>query len=148
MAVSAGSTSSPPGAPACLAAPVAPADPRRAPRTALIPRAHEHQEQPDGVGAVARHELIRILDVAARLAHPLAIRTQDLALVEQPEERLILVDQADVAHGLGEEPAVQEVHDGVLGAARVLVHRGPAIHEGTIDCAAGLLRGEVAETVP
>ena len=30
------------------------ADPGRAPRAALVPRAHEHQEQPDRVGAVLR----------------------------------------------------------------------------------------------
>ena len=74
--------------------PVDAADPGRAPRPALVPRAHEHQEQPDRVRAVAGDELVRVLDVAARLAHPLAVGAQDLALVEQPLERLVLLDQA------------------------------------------------------
>ena len=68
-------------------------DAGRVPRAALVPRAHEHQEQADGVGAVARDELVRVLDVAAGLAHALAVGAQDLALVEQPQERLALVDQ-------------------------------------------------------
>ena len=64
--------------------------PGRAPRPALVPRAHEHQEQPDRVGAVARDQLVRVLDVAPGLAHPLAVGAQDLALVEQLAERLAL----------------------------------------------------------
>ena len=99
------------------------ADPGRAPRAALVPRAHEHQEQADRVGAVALHELVGVLDVAAALGHPLAVGAQDLALVEQLLERLVLLDQADVAHRLREEAGVEQVHHGVLGAAGVLVDR-------------------------
>src|SRR5205809_618183 len=82
-------------------------DPRRAPRTALVPGAHEHQEQPDRVGAVARDELVGILDVATRLAHPLAIGAEDLPLVAQPLERLILGDEPAVRHRLRSEPAAE-----------------------------------------
>ena len=109
------------------------ADAGRAPRAALVPGAHEHQEQPDRVGAVARDQLVRVLDVAPALAHPLAVGAQDLALVEQPPERLALLDQADVAHRLGPEPAVQQVHDRVLRAARVLLDGRPGLDQVRID---------------
>ena len=109
------------------------ADPGRAPRPALVPRAHEHQEQPDRVGAVARDELVGILDVAARLRHPLAVGAQDLALVEQPLERLVLLDQPDVAHHLRELAGVEQVHDRVLGAAGVLVDRRPPLDQVAVD---------------
>ena len=97
------------------------ADPGRAPGAALVPGAHEHEEEAHGVGAVAGHQRVRILHVAPRLAHPLAVGAQDLALVEEPQERLAVADEAAVGHRLGEEAAVQQVHDGVLGAARVLL---------------------------
>ena len=115
-------------------------DPGRAPRPALVPRAHEHQEQPDRVRAVAGDEVVGVDGVAARLRHPLAVEAQDLALVEQPLERLVLLDQADVAHHLRPLAGVQQVHDRVLGAARVLVDRGPRVDEGAIDRPATLLR--------
>ena len=35
-------------------------DPGRAPRPALVPRAHEHQEQADGVGSVAGDEVVGV----------------------------------------------------------------------------------------
>ena len=101
---------------------------------------HEHQEQPDGVGAVAGDQVVGVDGVAARLRHALAVEAEDLALVEQPLERLVLLDQADVAHHLRPLAGVQQVHDGVLGAAGVLVDRGPRVDEGPIDRPAALLR--------
>ena len=122
--------------------------PRRAPRPALVPRAHEHQEQPDGVRAVALHQLVRVLDVAAALAHALAVGAQDLALVEQPLERLALVDDAQVVQRLAEEAAVQQVHHGVLGAARVLVDRAPDLVQRAVDRLRVVVRRQVAPPVP
>ena len=114
-------------------------DPGRAPRPALVPRAHEHQEQPDGVGAVARDQVVRIDRVATRLRHPLAVEAEDLALVEEPLEGLVLLQQADVAHHLRELAGVQQVHHRVLGAARVLLDGCPSRDEGAVDRRAGLL---------
>ena len=108
-------------------------DALRVPRAALVPGAHEHQEQAHRVGAVAGHQLVGVLDVAAALAHALAVGAQDLALVEEPLEGLALVDHAQVGQRLAEEAAVQQVHDGVLGAAGVLVHRTPALLERAVD---------------
>ena len=113
-------------------------DPRRAPGPALVPGAHEHQEQPDGVGTVAGDEVVRIDGVAARLRHPLAVEAQDLALVEEPLERLVLVNETDVAHHLRPLARIQQVHHRVLGAAGVLVDRCPARDEGAVDWRAGL----------
>ncbi len=59
-------------------------DALRVPGTALVPGAHEHEEEAHRVRAVAGHQLVGVLDVAAALAHALAIGAQDLALVEEP----------------------------------------------------------------
>ena len=127
---------------------VDPADPGRAPRAALVPRAHEHQEQPDGVRAVAMDELVGVLDVAARLAHPLAVGAQDLALVEQADERFAVADEPEVGHRLGEEAAVHQVHDRVFRATGVLLDGRPAIGHRAVDRAVHLLGRQVAEPVP
>src|ERR1700753_3204138 len=63
--------------------------------------------------------------VAQRLGHGLAA-VDDLPLVEQPGERLAELGQAHVVQDLDEEPAVEQVQDGVLDAAHVQVDRGPA----------------------
>ena len=124
------------------------ADAARAPRPALVPRAHEHQEQADRVGAVARDQLVGVLRRCRGSCHPLAVGAQDLALVEQPLERLALLHQADVAHRLGPEPAVQQVHHRVLGAARVLLDGRPALGHVVVDRRVVLVRRQVAEPVP
>src|SRR6218665_859348 len=48
------------------------------------------------------------------------------ALGEQPVERLIDLDQAQVAHHLGPKARIQQVQDGVFYAADVLVHAAAA----------------------
>jgi hypothetical protein len=57
---------------------------------------------------------------------PLSVRrevdvVQHHALREQAGERLVDRDEAQVAHHLGPEARVQQVQDGVLDAADVLV---------------------------
>ena len=49
----------------------------------------------------------------------------DGPLIHQTDERLIEVHEAEVAHGLDEKAGVQQVHDSVLDAARVLIYRVP-----------------------
>ena len=109
-------------------------DPRRAPRPALVPGAHEHQEQPDACrrrsGRPARRGPGRC---RAILRHPLAVGPQDLALVEQPPERFALADDAQVGQRLAEEPAVQQVHDRVFGATGVLVDRASSVGQLAVD---------------
>ncbi len=115
------------------------ADAGRAPRATLVPRAHEHQEQPNGVGAVAGDQFVRVLGVAPGLRHPLAVHAQDLALVEQALERLVLLEDADVPHHLRPLAGVEQMHDRVLGAAGVLLHRRPPLGEGAVERRARLL---------
>ncbi len=76
-------------------------------------------------------QIVRVDDVAARLGHLLVVLAQDDALVEQPQERLVEVDQAHVAHRLGEEARVEQVHRGVLDPAGVLVDRHQCFMAGS-----------------
>ncbi len=76
--------------------------------------------------------LAQVNPVAQGLRHgPAAV--DDLALIQQPGERLTEVHHAHVLQHLDEEPAVQQVQDGVLDAAHVQVGRGPAAHRGHIE---------------
>ena len=102
-----------------------PSIPDRVPRPALVPRPNEHQEEPDRVGPVARHEVVGVRHVAARLAHALVVGAQDLALVAERQERLVKGQQAEVAQRLDEEAGVHQVQHGVFRAAGVLVDRQP-----------------------
>jgi hypothetical protein len=68
------------------------------------------------------------------------------ALREQPRERLVDLHEAQVAHHLGPEARVQQVQDGVLDAADVLVHRHPVVVRASTI--AGRCRVAVAHEVP
>src|SRR3990172_4930888 len=123
-------------------------DPLGAEGAALVPGADEHQVAAEGVGAVADDVLVRGDDVTARLRHALAVRAQDLPLVEQPQERLVAVDDTQVAGDLPEEAGVEQVHDGVLCAAGVLVHGQPGLCALRVDGPGIVARAEVADKVP
>src|SRR5262249_46971948 len=47
------------------------------------------------------------------------------ALREQALRRLVISDEADIAHHFGEEARVDQVQDGVLDAAYILIDREP-----------------------
>ena len=99
-------------------------------------------------GAVSGDHLLRRDDVALRLAHDLAIRVEHHALAQQVGERLVEVEQPHVAHHLREEAAVQQVQDGVLDAADVLVDRHPAVRARRIERRGVVVRIGVAQVVP
>ncbi len=86
----------------------------------------KNDEQPRRVRAVAVDQRLRIDRVALGLGHLGAV-LEHHALREQARERLAGADQALVAHQLGKEARVQQVQDGVLDAADVLVHRQPLV---------------------
>ncbi len=69
------------------------------------------------------------------------------ALREQTGEGFVGLDQPEVAHHLGPKARIQQVQDGVLDTADVLVHRHPvvgaAVHHGVVVVGAG-----VAHEVP
>ena len=69
---------------------------------------------------------------AGTLRHLLAARGDD-ALVEQPGERLVEIEQAEIVQRHGEEARVDQVHGGVLAPADVLIHRHPVFHFGRIE---------------
>ena len=64
------------------------ADAAPGPRTTLIPRPHEHQEESHRVCAVLCNERVGIFNVATRLAHALPVAAEDLPLIEEARERL------------------------------------------------------------
>ena len=70
------------------------------------------------------------------------------ALAQQVLERLVKVQHAQVAQHLREEAAVQQVQDGVLDAADVLVDRHPAVGFRAIEGQLGVVRIGVAQVVP
>ena len=69
------------------------------------------------------------------------------ALRQQALEGLVAIDQAHVAHHLGPEARIQQVQDGVLDTADVLVHRHPVVG-ARIDHGGVVLRTGVAHEVP
>ena len=117
------------------------------PLAALVPGADEHEVAADDVCAYGVDVLVGGDDVAPGLAHLLPVADDD-ALVVEPDEGLIEVEEADVPKGLDEEAGVEEVHYGVLCAAGVLVDGEPVLDvlggEGGVT---GVGRG-VLEEVP
>ena len=72
----------------------------------------------------------------------------DHALVEQPRERLLEVAQPHVVQGVRDKARVQQMEDGVLDAADVLVDRQPAIDDGGVENLRVVARGNEARVVP
>ena len=91
--------------------------------------------------------MLRVHGVALGLGHLGAV-LEHHALAEQPFERLVGLHQAGVAQQLVEEARVQQVQDGVLDAAHVLVHRQPVIGAGRIQHRLVLVRAGEAGVVP
>src|SRR5215203_5709487 len=118
------------------------------PGTAFVPRADEHQEVPERVGAIAVHVLLRVDHVAPALAHLLPVRPEYVPLVAQAGHRLVEVNQTKVAHDLGEEAGVEQVQNGVLDAAGVLVDGEPLLSPFGIERPLIVVRREVTVPVP
>ena len=111
-------------APEALQKTVAALDAGVRPFQRLLRRRREHHEQAHGVGAVALDVGRRIHGVAARLRHLGAV-LQHHALGQQAFERLVALDEAEVAHQLVEKARVEQVQHRVLDAADIVVHRQP-----------------------
>ncbi len=118
-----------------------------APLDFLLWRRHEHDVQPQRVGAELLDHIVGIDDVPFRLRHDLAV-LQDHALGQQPRERFAETRHAEVAEHAGEKPRVDEVQDGVLDAAAVEIDRSPVADLLGIERQAGVLRIAEAEEVP
>ena len=118
-----------------------------APRAALVPGTDEHQEQPNRVRAIAGHQLVRVDDVAARLAHAMVVRAQDLALVAQAQEWLVEIEHPHVTQRLYKEARVHQVQHCVLGAPGVHVHGHPQLRLVRVPGCVRVRRG-VAQEIP
>ena len=86
-------------------------------------------------------------DVALRLRHLGAV-FDNHPLSKQASHGLGKAYQPEVAHHLGEEPHVDQVEDGVLDAADVLVHREPVFNRSLVDGRGRDFRVGVAVKVP
>src|SRR5918995_228691 len=118
------------------------------PGTAFVPRADEHQEAPERVGAIAVYVLLRVDHVAPALAHLLPVGPEYVPLVAQAGHRLVEVNQPKIAHDLGEEAGVEQVQYGVLDAAGVLVDGEPLLSPFGIERPLIVVRREVTVPVP
>lgn len=95
-----------------------------APRLAVLQRAHEHFVEAEGVGAVFLQNVVGVDDVAAGFGHLLAVFAEDDALIDQFEKRFGGGDEAEIEEDFVPETGIQEMQDGVFGAADVEVNAG------------------------
>ena len=114
----------------------------------LIGRGHEQDVGAHGVAAVARDHLLGGDDVALGLAHDVAVLVEHHALAQQVLERLVEVQHPQVAQHLREEAAVQQVQDGVLDAADVLIDRHPTVGFRAVKRKLGVVRIGIAQVIP
>ena len=118
------------------------------PQLLLLGRPQEQDVGAHGVGAVFGDHLLRRDHVALRLAHHIAVGVEHHALAQQVREGLVEVEQAAVAQHLGKEAAVEQVQDGVLNAADVLIDRHPSVSLFRIEGRVHVVRVGVAHVVP
>ncbi len=113
----------------------------------LLRRRREQREEPGGVGAEGPDEVVGIHDVALGLRH-LGPVLDDHPLAQQGPERLVDLGEAEVAEHLGVEARVEQVQDGVLDAADVLIHRHPVVGGLAVEHPLLVVRRAVAKEVP
>ncbi len=106
------------------------------------------QEEPHRVDARAFGRLVDADDVAAALRHLLAV-TQHHALIEETRERFVgPVNPTLIVKIFIEEACVEQVQDGVLRAADVLVDVEPRIDTLRFERCAVVARIEIPDVVP
>src|ERR1700691_5613994 len=91
-----------------------------------VGRSGEQAVEARSVGAVARHHFVRADDVAQVFLQYCAI-FNDHALREQALDRLVVGDEAHIAHELAPEARVNQVQDGMFDAPDVLVNGKPVL---------------------
>ena len=115
--------------------------------TSFSGRGGEEDEHAGGIGAELLGEEVRAHYVALGLRH-LGAFGDHHALGEEAARRLAVGDEADVAHHLGEEARVDEVQDGVLDAADVLIDLEPVGDLRRVERLGGIVRVAVAIEIP
>ena len=114
----------------------------------LLRRGDEQDGEAHGVRAIRLDDAGGRHDVALGLGHGVTVLVLDHALAEQVGEGLVHVNEAEVAHDLGPEAAVEQVQDGVLDATDVVVHRHPAVHGLLGEGSLIVVRIGIAHVVP
>ena len=118
------------------------------PQLLLLGRPQEQDVGAHGIGAVFGDHLLGRDHVALRLAHHIAVGIEHHALAQQVREGLVEIEQAAVAQHLGKEAAVEQVQDGVLDAADVLIDGHPGVSLFRIEGRVHVVRVGVAHVVP
>ena len=106
----------------------------------------EHGEEPYRVGAVLFDQGLGIDGIALGLGH-LGPVFEHHALGQEPGEGLVVPEEPGIAHEPMEEARIEEMQDGVLDPADVLVDREPVI-DPCIEHAPGLVGRAVAGVIP
>jgi hypothetical protein len=98
-----------------------------APFQVFFRRRGEQRVHPPGIAAVFFGHVDGADQVALGLGHLRAV-FQHHALRKQAPHRLAQIDQPQVAHHFAEEPRIDQMQDGVLDAADVLIDGKPVTH--------------------
>lgn len=101
-----------------------------------------------GVGTVGLDNRARGHDVALGLGHGVAVLVLDHALAQQVGEGLVHTQQTQVAQCLGKETAVEQVQNGVLDAADVVIDGHPTVGGSLGEGQLGVVRVGIAQVVP
>ena len=114
----------------------------------LLGRGDKQDRQTHGVGAVGLDNRARGHDVALGLGHGVAVLVLDHALAQQVGEGLVHAQQAQVAQRLGKEAAVEQVQNGVLDAADVVIDGHPTVGSLAGEGQLGVVRIGIAQVIP
>ena len=114
----------------------------------LLGRGDKQDRQTHGVGAVGLDDRARGHDVALGLGHGVAVLVLDHALAQQIGEGLVNAQQTQVAQCLGKEAAVEQVQNGVLDAADVVIDGHPTIGSLAGEGQLGVVRVGIAQVIP
>ena len=114
----------------------------------LLGRGDEENGQAHGVGAIGLDDRAGRHDVALGLAHRLAVLVLHHALAQQVDEGLVDVAQAQVAADLGPETRVEQVENGVLDSADVVVDAHPVVRAVLVEGQLRVVRVDVAQVIP
>ena len=114
----------------------------------LLGRGDKQDRQTHGVGAVRFDDRARGHDVALGLGHGVAVLVLDHALAQQVGEGLVHAQQAQVAQGLGKEATVEQVQNGVLDAADVVIDRHPTVGGFLGEGQLSVVRIGIAQVIP
>ena len=118
------------------------------PQQLFVGRRHEQDVRTARIGTVLHNHVLGRYHVALRLRHNLAVAIKHHALAQQVREGFVEIEHAQVTQHFREEAAVQQVQNGVLNAANVLVNGHPAVHLGAVERCFGVMRIGVAHVIP